>query len=91
MYSKWVPIGVSNDEKALLFNQYFNSVFTKSHFPLPQFNDTSETPSRLDHITFSVSDVFTALCSLDPSMAMEIDGIGPKVLKYCAILIYANP
>ena len=32
--------------------------------------------------------MFTALTSLDPSKAMGIDCVGPKILKKCALALY---
>ena len=31
--------------------------------------------------------MYNALVSLDPIKATSIDGIGPKILKYCAVII----
>lgn len=36
----------------------------------------------------SESEVFEVLSSLNPNKAMGIDGIGPRVLKNCALAIY---
>ena len=77
----------SDVERATLFNSYFHSVFTKSSFVLP----SGELPVPdlvLNKISVSESEVFNALSSLDPSKAMGIDGIGPKILKHCAIAIF---
>jgi len=38
-------------------------------------------PITLSDISFSATDVFNALTAHNTSKAMEIDGIGPKVLK----------
>ena len=42
----------------------------------------------LSDIVISESDVYSALNSLDPSKAMGIDDIGPKILKHCALALY---
>ena len=33
-------------------------------------------------------DVFITLVSVDPNKSMDIDGIGPSLLKHCAVLLY---
>ena len=76
----------SNFEKVSLFNTYFHSVFTESSFLVPPQLFLPDL--ILSDIAFSESDVFTALQSLDPSKAMGIDGIGPRVLKHCAPALY---
>ena len=72
---------LSDYDKATLFNNYFHSVFsssyhcpqsTPSHHPLPLLYAISE------------SDIYTALQSIDPTKATGLDGINPKLLKYCA-------
>ena len=74
----------STDEgKASLFNTYFHSVFSDSPLPLPSL-DCSDFSSSLN-VTFTESDVFNALQSLDTAKAMGMDGIGPNVLKHCAL------
>lgn len=70
-------------DKAEIFNQYFHSVLTDPSEPsieesLPVLHDTLST------ITFEHENTYKALASIDPSKAMGIDEISPKVLKYCA-------
>ena len=36
---------------------------------------------------FSESDVYNKLISLKPNKAVGIDGIGPNILKLCALLL----
>lgn len=43
---------------------------------------------NLSSIVCSESDVLEALYDLDPSKAKGIDGIGPNVLKHCALALY---
>ena len=43
---------------------------------------------QISDIGISESDVFEALSSLDPNKAMGIDGIGPKILKHCALALF---
>ena len=75
----------SDMEKANLFNQYFHSVFTRRNYSLPSLQDFPVNGVSISEITFSESDVYEVLAALDPNKAMGIDGIGPNVLKYCAI------
>ena len=44
--------------------------------------------SRLSDISFSDLDVYSVLNTLDPSKAMGIDGIGPRILNHCALALY---
>ena len=78
----------STYEKASLFNSYFHSVFTQSSFPLPPVDKLLSPEVTLSDIVISESDVYSALNSLDPSKAMGIDDIGPKILKHCALALY---
>jgi len=81
--------GATSDiEKANLFNTFFYSVFTQSSFNLPPLESLPIPPSTICDITISESDVYDALTSLNPTKAMGIDGIGPKVLKSCALALY---
>ena len=78
----------SDFERASLFNTYFHSVFTKSSFVLPHMDQLPLPQSILSDISISEYDVYTALASLDPLKSMGIDGIGPKLLKHCALALY---
>ena len=42
----------------------------------------------LSEITITESDVYEGLISLNPVKAMGIDGIGPKILKHCALALF---
>ena len=70
--------------QANLFNEYFHSVYGTSSTSsfLPNSPPTTEC---LSDITISEEDVFQILSSLDPSKAMGIDHIGPRILKSCAV------
>ena len=71
----------SDQDKANLFNKF--SVYSqRTSQPSPV--GYSYSHSSLSSITVTISNIFDALCSLDPSKAMGIDCIGPKVLKNCA-------
>lgn len=76
----------SDSGKASLFNQYFNSTFSKPKpFPSPGYTDQPTSSSAtLCQIEFSESDVYKALASLDQHKAKGIDGISPKTLARCA-------
>ena len=73
----------SDYEKAFLFNSYFHSVITQSSFVLPSINELSTPASTLSDIFVTELDVYTALASLGPTKAGGIDGLGPRVLKFC--------
>ena len=82
-------ISASTDfEKATLFNIYFHSIFTKSSFALPQMDTLPLPQSCRSDISISEYDVYDALVSLDPQKSMGIDGIGPKLLKHCALALH---
>ena len=81
-------IATSDVEKANLFNTFFHSVFTHSSLNLPPLEELPIPPATISDITISESDVYEALHSLNPAKAMGIDGIGPKVLKHCALSLY---
>ena len=72
---------VSDSEKASLFNKYFHSVFTRSSFQLPPFNEMDMPSTTLSDICISELDVFRVLSSLDVTKAKGCDGISPKLLK----------
>ena len=44
--------------------------------------------NSLSDIGISELDVFEILSTLDASKAMGFDGIGPKVLKHCALALF---
>ena len=72
-------------DKATLFNNFF-SVFT------PPSLSSHWTNQELAEVVLSVevdgSEVFEILQHLDPNTAMGFDGIGPAVLKFCALALY---
>ena len=79
----------TNDhQKVSMFNSFFHSVFTQSSFKIPPLDDLPTPISGLSDISISEMDVFEALSSLDTSKAMGTDGIGPKVLKHCALALF---
>ena len=79
----------NNDlEKANLFITYFHSIFTKSSFQCPNPMLLAYPNSTICEIFITEDEVFQALTSLDPSKAAGPDGIGPKLLKHCALALY---
>ena len=67
-----------------IFTQF---LYTQSSFV---FSPTDELPTpeaSLSNIVISESDVFTALTSLNPSKALGIDCVGPKIVPTCSQLI----
>ena len=78
----------SDTEKAELFNSFFHSVFTGSSFSLPSMNSLQLPPSCICTISLSASEVLDALSSLDPTKSSGCDGIGPKLIKHCALALY---
>ena len=71
-------------EKPLVFNQFFNSTFTRSDFSLPSVKHLPSPISQLSSIDINCSDVYQALIKLDPTKAMGCDNISPHLLKICA-------
>ena len=57
-------------------------MFTTSSSTLPDIGYPSI--DSLQSIDISETEVYNALISLDPSKALGIDGIGPKILKNCS-------
>ena len=94
--SRSIPLSVSLNEsnatsdtdKAELFNTFFHSVFTNSSFSLPDMSTLPLPPSCLCNISFTDSEVFDAVSSLDPTKSSGCDGIGSKLLKHCASALY---
>ena len=81
----------TNDkQKTSLFNNYFYSVFTTTNInqPPPSEPLDSSTQQHLVSIDISEEHTFNTLNSLDPHKAVDIDGIGPKILKNCASFLY---
>lgn len=75
----------SDEASATLFNRYFHSVFTESNFELPPMKDL---PDMCSDMEISDSDVYEVLISLDQTKAKGLDGIGPNLLKSCALALY---
>jgi len=76
-----------DESKAKLFNHYFHSVFNKPSQPIPNSDVTRQQHQHnsLNSFTITETEVFEVLSQLDTSKAVGIDGIGPRVLKHCAM------
>ena len=61
-----------------------------SDYISPPFETIATTPVTLSDIVISEDEVYHALITLDPSKAMGpgLDGIGPRVLRACALALY---
>ena len=78
--------GSCDAENANLFNKFFYSIFTRSSTdPNNIDNLTSDVPTPLTELNFTQDDVYDILASLDATKATGIDGIGPQILKNCAL------
>ena len=75
---------VTDAEKANLLNNYFSSILTCSSFYLPSPSTIPVPQEILSNIDISVSDVYTALASIDNTKAMGIDKTHPRILKMSA-------
>ena len=79
----------SDSDKATLFNQFFYSVFQASQSGL--YCHLVSTPTLVSYcrsISISDIDIYDALSSLHPFKAKGFDGIGPRILKSCALELY---
>ena len=80
-------IATSDKDKATLFNNYFFSVFSSDSTVLPSSESLPPPTSSLGDIEISLSDVYSALTTLDACKAVGPDGISPRVLKFCAVAL----
>ena len=55
---------------------------------LPPIDSLSQPPHCIDKACISQLDVLEALQCLTPDKSSELDGIGPKLLKNCALALY---
>ena len=78
----------SDPDKASTFNQHFHSIFNQTSFEIPSISDLPQPSTFIGEISIAELDVFNALVSLDPTKSMGIDGIGPSLLKHCAVPLY---
>ena len=77
-----------NKEIAQLFNEYFHSIFNTTVFELPSVSNLTRPNHFIGDITMSTTDVYDALVALNPTKSMGYDGIGPGLLKFCALPLH---
>ena len=65
------------------FNDFFNSVFTRSHFILPSVDKLPTPSNQLNSIHISASDISGAISLLDPYKAHGCVNISPYIIKLC--------
>ena len=74
------PVDIAN-----LFNLLFYSVWqpsTLDDLSLANLDTAVPLSAQLQDISIDECDVYLILSSLDPSKAMGIDTVGPRILKY---------
>ena len=71
-------IARTDAEKAEMFSQYFQSVFTEQTYTAEK---RVAHPTPLDSIHFSQAEIKEAMSNLDVNKAKEPDSIGNEVLK----------
>jgi len=77
-------------QRAIIFNEYFNSTFTTSDFTLPPNHSFPIPSTYLSEAYITEAEVYEILADLDPTKAMGCDNIHPIVLKHCSNLL-ASP
>ena len=78
----------NNKDRATLFNQYFHSVFNQVNSDISEPDNLIPHPNPISHFEISEAEVYDALTQLDPTKAIGLDGIGPKILRSCALSLY---
>ena len=71
----------SDKEKAEMFNNYFYSIYTSSHFILPNMEELAKPTNSISDILLSYEEVYQVLSTLQIKKACGPDGIGPSVLQ----------
>ena len=71
-------------QRAIIFNEYFNSTFTTSDFTLPPNHLLPMPSTYLSEAYITEAEVYEILANLDPTKAMGCDKIHPIVLKHCS-------
>lgn len=73
--------------KASLFNEYFESVYSRNKtFMVPTNGSTNE--DCLYDVAITPEEVYSALISLNVNKASGCDKISPKVIRGCALSLY---
>ena len=67
-----------------LFNNFFNSTFTRTDFTLPPLDEMPSPSSQLAKFSIQPSKVLDALTNLDADKEVGNDIISLKLLKFCA-------
>ena len=81
-------ISASSDiEKAELFNTFFHSVFTSASTEPLQL-DAPQNILKLGTVDTSPTAVYKELLNLNVCKAKGLDGIGPSIMKHCALALY---
>ena len=57
-------------------------------FELPSVSNLTRPNHFIGDITMSTTDVYDALVALNPTKSMGYDGIGPGLLKFCALPLH---
>ena len=78
----------NDSDKAFLFNKFFHSVFTVSHFNLPEVDHLPTPSSTLSEFTFTQAEVYDALSELNPNKSVGVHNFSPKIYKYCTAALY---
>lgn len=71
----------------LIFSTHFHSVYTTSPVGAPNIDSLPSVPDTLSSISIIEADVYYALTSLDPSKAVGLDKIGPRVSRSCVAVL----
>ena len=71
-------------DKATLFNNHFNSTFTRSTYQLPPTSHLPTPSNHLSTIDIDEADVLTALSNLNAFKSQGTDNLSPLILKRCA-------
>ena len=78
----------SDTGKAEPFSTSCCSVFTNSSYSLTDLSTLPIPSSCICALTFSDTEVFDALSSLDSTKSSGCDDIGPKLIKHCASALF---
>ena len=71
------------ERQKCLTTSYFYSIFTSSHFILPNMEELVKPTNSISDILLSYEEVYQVLSTLQIKKACGSDGIGPSVLQAC--------
>ena len=77
-------------ENATIFNNFFNSIFTRSTFTLQPLNQLHFPTNQLHTITMDESDILLVLSNLDTSKSSGCNDLSPYILKECAASLISS-